>query len=117
MMRSVVAAAVIALTISQAAAAQEIGAFFTGDTLLALCSSADGHDQFRCLGYVEGLNDSREMFDNSQFGKRLCFPKGTTSGQLRDVVVRYLNEQPNMRRLLAAQLVFISLAGAYPCRP
>lgn len=81
-----------------------------GDELLAQClSGPDNPKSFYCLGYVSGVVETPSDI--------ICLPQqGIEGGQLRDVVVKYLEAHPEMRRLPAAMLVQVALASAFPCK-
>jgi hypothetical protein len=67
-----------------------------------------------CLGYVQGVFDvmsASTVYD----GINAC-ASNVTVGQVRDVVVQYLAANPARRHVMAAQLVALALADAFPCR-
>ena len=96
--------------------------FFTGNELLEACSATNGTTAYEyksgiCSGYVLGIADELDL-ENAQLGRGSCFSDEVTLGQLRDVVLKYLQEHPEHRDLDAAVLVRSAFASAYPaCRP
>ena len=97
-----------------------------GDMLYAHCLSSDLYARGICLGYVEGVADAGEqealagasVTGASTLGIwRWCIPTGTASGQVRDIVVKFLRENPVQRHLAAAGVVASALQHTWPCRP
>ena len=97
-----------------------------GDMPYAHCLSSDLYARGICLGYVEGVADAGEqealagasVTGASTLGIwRWCIPTGTASGQARDIVVKFLRENPAQRHLAAASVVASALQHAWPCRP
>ena len=97
-----------------------------GDMLYAHCLSSDLYARGICLGYVEGVADAGEqevlagasVSGGSTLGIwRWCIPTGTASGQVRDIVVKFLRENPVQRHLAAAGVVASALQHTWPCRP
>jgi hypothetical protein len=72
------------------------------------------------LGYVTGVADAREgeKVSVSPAGRAalpFCFPEGVTRGQVADVVLQYLEDNPKFRHLPASELVVGALFVAFPC--
>ena len=67
------------------------------------------------MGYIFGLLDGLEL--GEQFGakRRVCLPDGVTGGQLKDVVCRYVDANPDQRRVPASYLAETALEEAWPC--
>ena len=95
----------------------------TGNELLDRCrhwdSGEPGEDVAGagfCLGYTEAV--SNVMFDHNVHGFQACLPgeaTGITVGQLRDIIVRYLEEHPADRHHLASSVAAKALSDAFPC--
>ena len=85
--------------------AQEVVAF-SGDELLKRCSStqADFNDGF-CSIYIYGVWST---------GKN-CVPTGVILGQVRNVIVRYLEANSQNRHWPAMILVREAIQQAWPC--
>ena len=97
-----------------------------GDMLYAHCLSSDLYARGICLGYVEGVADAGEqealagasVTGASTLGIwRWCIPTGAAPGQARDIVAKFLRENPAQRHLAAASIVALALQRAWPCRP
>jgi hypothetical protein len=110
------ASLVVAGTLASGSVPALAGGFDSGNDLLDDCSAKSGDNPVKagaCLGYVTGVADvlgGGTVID----GIRACFVTATT-GQLKDVVLRYLNEHPETRHLVAASLVARALSEAFPC--
>lgn len=100
------------LALSQASPPQR-GVYFTGNRLYAECQlpSRDA-----CVGYVIAISD---MLDDVAIIRReprtVCLGEGVESGQLVDVVIRYLRDHPEIRHASAASMVTVALQRAFPC--
>jgi hypothetical protein len=112
--------------------------FQTGNTLLALCTSADAGAEGVCLGYIEGVTDAVINAANLSYFRSTvktieptephsapgslvvpstaCIPAGVTSNQVRDIAVQYLQANPASRHALTFPLVEAALVQAFPCR-
>jgi hypothetical protein len=81
--------------------------FFTGNELYSRMNGSDVQ-KLTALGYVLAIHDTF-------FGEVICSPPAVTAGQMRDVVQKYLQENPTNRDMGAAVLSMIALGSAYPC--
>lgn len=88
--------------------------FFTGNDLLRLCTSDNLLTFGQCLGYIQSVADFQSAFravnDQDQ-----CIPSTVEAGQLKDVVVAYLQQNPKSRDIPGAALVVLAVADAWPC--
>jgi len=78
--------------------------FYTGNKLLSHCQSAEEYSKAACLSYVMGVADTVGDQQNSSTKsgpmwriRYICFPADLDAGQVRDVVVKYLVENPETR--------------------
>jgi len=101
-----------ALWSGQAAAT---GYFEDGNTLLKVCTSTNTTDRSYCNGYVGGIVDSITEV-GSMSGRKACLPAGVMSSQARDVVIQWLQRNPQVRHFTAPGLVAKALSEAFPCR-
>jgi hypothetical protein len=60
-----------------------------------------------CLGYLRGVADTAEIW-------KLTDLRGTTGQQLKDVIVKYLNEHPESRHYSPAYLTLKAVSAAFP---
>ena len=82
--------------------------FVTGNDLLRRMDAPETYEKMYALGFVLGVHDS---FD----GESICSGANVTAGQLRDVVKKYLEDNPANRNISAYILVLVALATAFPC--
>ena len=97
-----------------------LGYFMSGNDLLDRCRLVDIGDYEGgvgfgfCLGYTLGIVDV--MIGQEIHGSQLCSPDNVEGGQLRDIVVQYLEENPAERHFSAESLVAKVLSEAFPCQ-
>jgi hypothetical protein len=110
-------AAMSALLLPTPGAAEDSGPFLSGDTLFERCTRGDETGDDFCIGYVAGSVDMLISLQRQgpPGAKQACMPQGVTLGQVRDVVIKYLSDEPQFRKLDAAALVITALEQAFPC--
>ena len=84
--------------------------FINGNQLLADC---DGQDRTACYSYIHGVIDLDEL--HNEDGRILCLEHKVNSGQLADIVVEYLNNNPGTRHKSAALLTLFAIVEDFPC--
>jgi len=93
-------------------------AFKSGNDLYSDCTTPRGSSTYYqadgyCTGFVMGVYDdfdlSRQLED-----KEACLPGGVTAGQLRDVVVAFIRDNPKWRNLDASALIRAAIIDAWP---
>lgn len=98
-------------------AADPSSAFLTGNDLYAECTSSSQVAQVSCLSYITGAADG--VRSGMQLHKdkvdSICIPEGVTRGQLKDVVVQSLRDDPVNRNLPAGLLVWGALYHHWHC--
>ena len=109
----------IALLVAQGAHA----GYRSGNKLLEACSgSKDPNDNLKviksrdCGSYIIGVSDMHDA--DVVWGyrpKAWCEPEGVTIGQLKQVVLEHLKDNPQNIHLNASSLVVYALAEAFPC--
>ncbi|MFG6572302.1 Rap1a/Tai family immunity protein [Sulfitobacter sp. 1A13353] len=90
--------------------------FMTGNKLLDNCDSINPS---YCGGYIVGVFDAALPVieeGNTVYGFTFCAPQEVLAGQIRDVVVQWLQRNPSKRHYAAPSLVMVSLSEAYPCQ-
>jgi hypothetical protein len=109
------------VTISGRAGAQA-QAFYSGNDLNNFCNHQPGSlEAGICGGYIVGIADALGATDKgvplSIAGWRACIPTGVSrSGQVVDIVTKWLRESPQHLHYPAPSLVAAALAEAFPCR-
>jgi Rap1a immunity proteins len=115
------------LTIYSALTASALGAsatpkISTGNDLLRVCetpaSDPNGpEEQLHCTLFVGDIFFGRAWretvsIEDAQGNK--CLPEGVNVRQLKDISVKYLRENPQVRHESAASLVMMSVLKAFP---
>ena len=101
------------IPISQARSQSAVGTE-TGNDFYAGCRGAP--KTLECLAYVQGVVGGAEAMAIATGRRLICVPPGVTSGQLQDVIVTSLRNNPADNHLLIAALAFIALETAFPCK-
>jgi hypothetical protein len=83
-----------------------------GNELLQRCASIPDGKLF-CTGFVDGIH---RLLRGSQF-HLVCSPDDVTTGQVRDIAVRYLLDHPADRHHNAEEVVTFAMIEAFPCAP
>jgi hypothetical protein len=71
-----------------------------------------------CLSYVMGVHEAIGWIvtaDGELAWVTYCVPPGVTNNRLRDVVAKYLRDNPSKRHAAAVFLVFSALRNSFPC--
>ena len=122
--RLIVLGIALSLASSSAEAQGSVWLFITGNSLATYCrdfllvrrNAAASDDQqlqryAACLGYVAGVSDALTVEGIRHF----CLPFRSDSGDITEVVAKYLEQHPDELHKSAYTLVVQSLASAYPC--
>jgi hypothetical protein len=101
------------------ARAQSTSAFENGESLLMLCESGPPKglpiQMGMCIGYVTAISDAHS-YPLSIGGHRICMPKRPIArGEVLDIVVKWLRNNPRERHHAAPYLVSKALAETFPC--
>ena len=91
------------------------GSTFTGEKLLDLCTSELSEEAFICLGYFWGMHQTQGMYVYVEEAPQLYCAEDVTTGQLKNVVVDYLEDHPEELDKYALWLIFHILGEAFPC--
>ena len=88
----------------------------TGNGYLEACTSENVDIEFSCInftiGLFEGIQGGIAAVDAKQI---FCSPSGATVGQMLDVVVKYIRDNPDIRHLPTSVIAAFSLKRAFPC--
>ncbi len=92
-----------------------------GTKLMEICSAKDATD---CTSYIEGISDTVSFYQrlqpaNGGKGKLLtyiCVPEGVTGVQLREQVLGWAKQHPDLMGRQASGVVLRALDGLYKCR-
>jgi hypothetical protein len=107
------AAAIFAtLTLGEAHAA-----YMTGNELLRQCEG-DVAQQIWCMAYIGAVSDTVEFVQAIEEFKQIkknCLPLTAEVGQVKDVVLKWLRDNPTQRQGPAALLATLAIQQAWPC--
>ena len=97
----------------------------TGKELLSYCESGSTTKQAYCFGYIEGFYDYQYRINLIDFYSKLnnkiylfpktCYRKMIRVGQLKKIVVKWLNDHLDQLHEDATFLVVLALRKAFPC--
>jgi len=90
--------------------------FLDGDELMNHCSANVADERFDpavCVTYIMGAYDGF-MFQRLVRNQPRCTPRTLTAGKLREVVVEYLQNNPDNRALDASALVWNAIIAEWP---
>ena len=90
--------------------------FMDGSELLHHCSADVADEQYDpavCMAYVMGAHDAF-MFHRLVRDQPRCTPRTLTARKLREVVVEYLQDHPDMRGMDASALVWNAIIAEWP---
>jgi hypothetical protein len=96
-------------------AAPSLAAFRDGNGLLQLCTATIGAQMDFCYGYIDAVTDYL-VVNNVMGDISACITTELDDGQLRDLVIRFLRQNPKLRRVAASELIARALAEAFPCQ-
>jgi len=82
-----------------------------GTTLMTACT---GKSVTACDAYVDGFSDAIEAGGKDH--ALACIPKAATGTELRDVLIKFLKDNPQDQHLKAGTLATRAFAKAYPCQ-
>jgi hypothetical protein len=88
--------------------------FETGRDLYQKCRTPGTASQVFCFGFVIGIADVME--DNPLDGRSACIPPDATIQQVTDVVIRFLENNPDIRDFTGESLTVQALSEKYPCK-
>ena len=99
------------------ARAETLVTYLNGNALYADCT--EGNARY-CTGYIIGIVDAAALFkalaaSNKNDPILICTPDDATQGQVRDVVIRWLEENPEQRHLAAPSLVLEAIFEKFTC--
>lgn len=93
--------------------------FKDGNALYSDCTAKPNSSTYYqsdayCMGYILGVTDT--LTTMRIINKRnSCIPENVTAGQIRDIVLQYLQRTPEKRHLPADYLVLSAINSAFNC--
>lgn len=94
-------------------AAPVLGAelYVSGHQADVLCAES----QDWCVGFVTGALDGWAALEAYYPGAKFCAPEGTTTGQIKELLVQELRSRPEAAEMPAAYVVYERLIREFPC--
>lgn len=102
--------------------------FYDGNRLYRHCTASQSsatyyQEDANCIGYIAGAYDgimtggltAAVYWNLPDHQYPLCVPDNVDLGQIRDVVIKYLRENPSDRHHSASLIVFWALIKVFPC--
>mgnify|MGYP001582464513 CR=1 FL=1 len=80
---------------------------YTGNELSSSCVDGDKYKRGLCLGFVNGV---------AAMQKKACIPDNVKFSQLKRVVERYMDTNPDSLHKLASEIVVKAVVEAWPCK-
>ena len=105
--------------LAQRVGAQNAQPWMDAQRLLSECSRPmDSLSYNSCIDYIEGIKDILNYLNERDAAgvSFLCPPPTITLGQLHDVVVTFIQRNPQYSNVSAAPVVYAALVSAFPCR-
>jgi len=92
---------------------------YSGNDLLRECTDKNSVSEVHCLGFISGVWAGASLMAIAYHVDKPFFliPDGATADQLKDVAVRFLNEHPEKRHMLAGVLILEAWKEAFPPKP
>ena len=89
--------------------------FYNGTQLYNLCRAANAIDEAVCEGYILGVQDaiySGHLSDHFN----ICLPEGVEPDQIRLMLIRFIENNPDIMNFAAEGLVAKTLETSYSCK-
>ena len=88
----------------------------TGNDLLAICSEVSSQLGTACMFYIRGITEGFfGALAATRQSQAFCLPETVTQYQMRDVVMKWLRENPEKRHIDAGFLIIRAMKDAFPC--
>jgi len=98
----------------------------TGQEWLSQCKGITNIQRASCLSYIRGLDDMNSLFnqlkiyskqeDNYNSFPKICYPKGVNFGQLKKILIKWLNEHPKILHEELSFLYIMMMRGTFSCK-
>jgi len=91
---------------------------FIGNGYLKACTETEPIHRAVCTQYTLGMTEMLLALEAAHFVKPLfCAPDQVTGNQKRDILVKFLKDNPAIRHAATPRLLIVALQQAYPCPP
>lgn len=92
------------------------GALGTGNDFFMLCQDSNRESDSGafglCSGYIAGFLGRDQLQGEA---RSFCFGQSVTNGQLMDVLMKFIRDNPENRNRPLSVLSFVAFAKAFPC--
>ena len=88
--------------------------FYNGTKLYNLCRAKNAIDEALCEGYILGVHDAMYSGHLSEHFS-VCLPEGVEPAQLRLLLIRFIENNPDIMNFAAEGLVAKTLETSYSC--
>ncbi|MDX2204062.1 MAG: Rap1a/Tai family immunity protein [Hyphomicrobiaceae bacterium] len=85
-----------------------------GSAWLKICTSQRRSDEALCNGFIMGLEETQFL---SEYRPLYCPPKSFTVEDQKEVIVKFLKENPGRHSESFARLAADAMRKSFPCRP
>ena len=89
--------------------------FYTGTKLYNLCRADNVIDEAICEGYILGVQDAIYSGHLSDYFS-ICLPEGVEPDQIRLLLIRFTENNPDIMNFAAEGLVAKTLETSYSCK-
>jgi len=117
-LNQIVTATCALAAISSSASGQSPVDLYTGNFWLKQCTSKDASPQAACLGMVMAVDSYGMLLSKESPGSQFvfCRPGQVKIGQMKDIAVKYMEDNPARQHLMFVGLVTEAMQKAYPCK-
>tara|TARA_Y100001970_G_C13789134_1_gene629351 strand:- start:316 stop:675 length:360 start_codon:yes stop_codon:yes gene_type:complete len=89
--------------------------FYNGTKLYNLCRAGNATDEALCEGYILGVQDAiYSGYLSDHFS--VCLPEGVEPDQIRLMLIRFIENNPDIMNFAAEGLVAKTLETFYSCK-
>ena len=89
--------------------------FYNGTQLYNLCRAETAIDEALCEGYILGVQDAIYSGHLSEHFS-ICLPEGVEPDQIRLMLIRFIENNPDIMNFAAEGLVAKTLETSYSCK-
>jgi hypothetical protein len=113
MRKVIIVAALVVVLVSGPA----LAGFRTGNDLYSYCQEPLGeYNEALCIGYILGVFDALDNVRAGMSEGLFCSPTTVNAGQVRDVVKKWLKDNPQHRHYSGGEVVSFALSKVWPCK-
>jgi hypothetical protein len=108
---------ILAVIAGQATAQETVerpSGFLSGNNLFSSCQTNEAMNSL-CTSYIMGAIDMSVMAGGNILGWKSCIPRGVSPEQTKDVVILWIENNPQHRHFAGAYLVQRAVRDAFPC--